>query len=198
MSKTSKLLQTYIDACNVIPTWDTLRVERAEDIIPIVLEHVEGDILEIGAHIGSSTNVFCSHAAKYDRNVYVVDPWDGRQQGNHAVFEKFKNNTAHHTNLIVQRTGSENKAVLAKFKKDNIRFAFILIDGLHSYDAVAQDINNFKDLLLPDGVICIDDWCGPYGFSKHIRKAAQDHLDDNYQLLQSPASFIERYFIKLA
>lgn len=198
MSVTSKLIQAYIDACNVIPTWDTLRTARAEHIIPIVLEHVKGDILEIGAYVGSSTNVFCNHAAKYNRNVYVIDPWNGKQEGDHNAFQKFKNNTAHHTNLIVQRTGSENEAVLAKFKKDKVRFAFILIDGLHSYDAVTNDINNFKDLLLPDGVICIDDWSGPYNFSEHIRRAAEDHLDDNYQLLKSPAPFIERYFIKLA
>lgn len=191
-------LQKFLDNYEAKAGWDTFRTERANDILPIVLQCVAGDILEIGAFQGCSTNVFCTIGAEYDRVVHVVDPWDGRQQGNNGSYNKFKESTAAHTNLTVQKLGSENPKVLEKFKEDNTKFAFILIDGHHTYENVRSDLINFKDLLEPYGVICLDDWSGPYGFSDAIRRAANDFLDDNYLLLKTPDSFIERYFVKLS
>ena len=196
--ETGLRIQKFLDEYEAKAGWDVLRTERAEDIVPMVLQHVAGDILEIGALQGRTTHIFCKVAAEYDRVVHVVDPWDGRQQGSHSAYNKFKDNTAGYTNLTVQKVGSEDPQVLEKFKKENLKFAFILIDGDHSYESIKSDILSYKDLLLPHGIICIDDWHGPYGFSDGIKKAAQDHLDENYKLLDAPESFIERYFVKLS
>lgn len=192
------MIQEFLDAYEAIPEWDTHRTERTRVILPMVLEHVKGDILEIGAHQGGTTVVFCEESLKYDRHVFVVDPWDGRQQGNQRALNVFNGATEAHKNLTVQRMGSENPAVLKGFQRDNTKFAFILIDGLHSYDAVKNDLERYKDLLEPHGILCLDDWHGPYGFSPEIRKAAKDHLDANYQELKTPDSFIEHYFVKLS
>jgi predicted O-methyltransferase YrrM len=164
----------------------------------MVLDHVEGDILEIGAHQGRTTKIFCDLGKQYNRHVFVVDPWDGRQQGNQKTFEAFQGATRGCDNLTVQHLGSEDPRVLGTFQKDDVKFAYILIDGLHSYDAVKNDLERYKDLLQPGGIICIDDWRGPYGFSVAIRKAATDHLDEHYQELPTPDSFIENYFVKLS
>lgn len=198
LPETGQRIQKFLDGYEAKDNWDTLRTERTHDILPMVLQHIAGDILEIGAFEGSTTNVFCKIGAEYNRTVHVVDPWDGRQQGSHSTYNKFTANTAGHTNLKVQKLGSEDPKVLAKFLKDDVKFAFILIDGHHTYKSVQNDITNFKDLLLPNGIICIDDWHGPYGFSDAIQKACADHLDDNYQLIETPSSFIERYFVKLS
>lgn len=198
LPQTGQRIQKFLDDYAAKDGWDTMRTERAVNILPMVLQHVAGDILEIGALEGNTTNVFCKISAEYDRTVHVVDPWDGRQQGSHSTYNKFTANTAGNTNLTVQKLGSEDPKVLAKFKKNGTKFAFILIDGHHTYESVRSDITNFKDLLLPNGIICVDDWHGPYGFSDAIQKACADHLDDNYQLLESPASLIERYFVKLS
>ena len=198
LPETATRIQKFLDNYEAHADWDTLRTERANDIVPMVLQHVAGDILEIGAFQGRSTSIFCKVGAEYDRVVHVVDPWDGRQQGNHGAYNKFKENTAAHANLTVQKLGSEDPRVLAKFKEDGTKFAFILIDGYHTYNNVRSDLISFKDLLQPRGVICLDDWHGPYAFSNAIQQAANDYLDDNYLLLKAPDSFIERYFVKLS
>jgi hypothetical protein len=49
------------------------------------------------------------------------------------------------------------------FKKNNIRFDIIFIDGLHEYDQVKKDINNSLSFLNDNGVIFLHD-CMPRGF----------------------------------
>ena len=198
LPETAIRIQKFMDNYEAKKGWDVRRTERANDILPIVLQHVAGDILEIGAYQGGTTKVFCRVGAEYDRVVHVIDPWDGRQQGSHSAYNAFKTYTSDFTNLTVQKAGAEDPKVLEQFKKDGLKFAFILIDGDHSYESIKSDILSYKDLLLPRGVICIDDWHGPYGFSDGIQQAARDHLDDNYKLLDAPDSFIERYFVKLS
>jgi hypothetical protein len=195
--KTAMLIQEFLDQYDAIARWDPLRTERAPKILPMVLEHVEGDILEIGALRGRTTQAFCDVGAKYNRHVFVVDPWDGRQQGSHKEFTEFQNNTAGCQNLTVHRMASENPAALKALKEQGVKLSFILIDGLHTYDAVHNDLMLYKDLLESHGVICIDDWRGPYGFSAAIQKAAHEQLDEDYQHLKTPDSFIETYFVKL-
>jgi hypothetical protein len=49
------------------------------------------------------------------------------------------------------------------FKKNNIKFDIIFIDGLHEYDQVKKDINNSLLFLNNNGVIFLHD-CMPRGF----------------------------------
>lgn len=198
LPETATVIQELLDKYEAIPKWDTLRTERTRMFLPLVLERVQGDILEIGAHAGTCTKVFCEIGAQHGRHVFVVDPWDGRQQGSEAIFGQFNGATSTYKNLTVQRKGSEDPTVLEKFQEDNTKFAFILIDGLHTYDAVKNDLERYKDLLEPHGVICIDDWRGPYGFSAGIQRAAFAYLDDGYRHLTTPDTFIETYFVKLS
>lgn len=196
-SPTVQKIQEYLKTYKAIPGWDTLRAERADMIVPIVLEHAEGHILEIGALKGTTTAIFCRAAEKYQRRVFVIDPWDGRQGGNNSIHGEFRKNTSHFKNLTVYRRGSESLESRKSFLANNIKFAFILIDGLHGYEAVKNDINLYADLLMPNGVLCFDDWQGPYGFCKSIQQAANDHLNHGLVMIQTPDSFIERYFIKV-
>jgi hypothetical protein len=198
LPQTALMIQEFLDEYEAIAGWDTLRTERTHTVLPMILEHVEGDILEIGAHSGGTTKVFCELGDKYNRHVHVVDPWDGRQQGNAEAHGQFQAVCSEYKNLTVHRLGSEDPAVLEALKEKGVRFSYILIDGLHSYDAVKNDLLLYKDLLTLHGVICIDDWQGPYAFSNDIRDAAHDHLDDSYKELTVPESFIETYFVRLS
>ena len=192
-------MQKYFDRYEAIPNWDTFRTERIDIVLRMIFPDVKGDILEIGAHKGRSTKIFCTIAKMYDRRVYVIDPWDGRQEGDIKAFGDFQDAIKDVGSLLtVHKRGSENPAVLSKFKKDDTKFAFILVDGLHSYEAIRGDLTRYKDLLEPHGIICIDDWCGPYGFDVGIRQAAAECLDDNYLRIITPDSFIETYFVKLS
>lgn len=189
-------IQNWLDNYDAIPNWDTHRTERIPMILPTILEHVEGDILEIGAHEGCSTKVFCSLGAEYYRQVYVIDPWDGRQQGDSTVYQQFIVNTKDCKNLTIYRLGSENSKICENFETNNIKFAFILIDGLHSYHAIINDLTKYQNLLTPGGIICIDDWQGPYAFSAEIQRGTKASLNKSYYKLVTPISFIENYFMK--
>jgi len=189
-------IKSYLDAYEAIPGWDTLRTQRMPEIVDMALAGASGDILEIGAHQGLTTVELCRVGKKYDRHVYVIDPWDGRQEGNGKVMENFNDNTRHHSNLTVHKVGSEALGPMRQFIDDKTRFAFVLIDGLHTYGAVQNDIEKYAALLTDNSILCIDDWRGPYGFSAKIREAAADHLDESFTCLEAPDSFIEQYFVR--
>ena len=55
-----------------------------------------------------------------------------------------------------------------------LRMAFI--DGDHSYDAVAKDINIVESFLLPGGWICFDDAFSSYD---GVNEAIQKHVIDS-------------------
>ena len=59
--------------------------DRLREVAELALQTYDGDILEIGCHIGLTTRIFAELAKKYDRKVVVIDPWDGRQEGNQTV-----------------------------------------------------------------------------------------------------------------
>jgi hypothetical protein len=114
----------------------------------------EFDAIEIGALDGLTTQYLSS----FFKRVFVIDPWDGRQQGEPSKYDIFLNNTKHLPNVFHCRTGSET--VEAKKFLDNIEnanFGFAFIDGLHTKDAVINDFNLCKNRIETGGIIFIDD-----------------------------------------
>lgn len=112
---------------------------RLREVAELALETYEGDILEIGCHVGLTTKIFAELAKKHGRKVVVVDPWDGRQEGNQTVYEQFVENTSEYADIIeVNRMGSQEPQAVEKIKQGN--FAFCWIDGLHTPYACKSDI----------------------------------------------------------
>lgn len=67
--------------------------DRLADLLPHVLNEYDGNVLEIGSHVGITTNIFCGIAREFGRKVQSIDPYNGQQQGNQGVYEQFlKNN----------------------------------------------------------------------------------------------------------
>lgn len=189
--------QQFLDTFPALPGWDHHRTARTVDVLEHILPYVEGDLLEIGAHVGLTTTQLCKIAKKYGREVVVIDPWDGRQQGGGPEYTAFQAHTAEFDNLTVHKFGSENPIVPKALADCGRKFAFILIDGEHDYNAVTNDVSRYRDFVVPGGIISVDDWRGPYTFSANIQRAAYEQLCDGYQELVTPDSFIESYFIKL-
>lgn len=189
------ILKSFFASYSAVVHWDVERMSRHRLLLPQILEKTEGDILEIGAHRGDSTRMFCEIAEKFGRKVYVIDPWDGRQEGDAGVYGEFVTNTADCKNLIVHRMGSEVPEAFEAVK--HIKIAFLFIDGMHSYDAVVSDFTKFRKLLSDKAIICVDDWTGPYDFCDAIRRAVRDHMNDEYEEVQSPGSLIEKYIVRL-
>ena len=189
------LLTAFFSKYQANSLWDVERTSRLQILLPQILEKVEGDILEIGAHRGASTRMFCEIAEKFGRKVYVIDPWDGRQEGAPEIYNEFLAVTCNCKNLTVHRMGSEDPRAFEAVK--DVKLAFLFIDGLHSYDAVVSDFTKYRKLLSDKAVVCVDDWTGPYSFSDAIRRAVREHMNDQYEEIESPGSLIEKYIVRL-
>ena len=109
--------------------------------------------LEIGAYIGERTS-FLSEKFK---TVLVIDPWDGRQQGNSSIMERFLKNTEHCDNIKICKFGSETEQARKFLEEEANNLKFVYIDGLHTYDAVVNDINLCLDFCDNGGVFLVDD-----------------------------------------
>jgi hypothetical protein len=114
----------------------------------------EYDAIEIGALDGTTTR----YLSKFFKRVFVIDPWDGRQQGVPSKYEIFLNNTKDLNNVYHCRTGSETE-LARKFLSDveNPNFGFAYIDGLHTTEAVINDFDLCKDYIKNNKYIFIDD-----------------------------------------
>lgn len=100
--------------------------------------HSDYDAIEIGALDGETTKVL----ARNFKRVFVIDPWDGRQQGVVQKYDIWKNNTKEFKNVFHARTGSETQE--ARNFLNNIKdwnLGFVYVDGLHTAEAVVNDIN---------------------------------------------------------
>lgn len=117
-------------------------------------DYKEYDCLEIGALDGLTTR----YLSKFFNRVFVIDPWDGRQQGVPSKYDIFLENTKDLPNVFHCRTGSETQ-IAREFlqKQDNLRLGFSFIDGLHTADAVVNDWILSERWLVSGGLIFIDD-----------------------------------------
>lgn len=127
--------------------------ERIKRVCELAVSNLEGDILEIGCHIGLTTRILCEIARKHNRKVIVVDPWNGQQEGNQSVYEVFLQNTKEYEDVLeINRVSSfsrEGKDVISRNK-----FAFCWIDGLHTYEACKQDIDSCAP---HNAILAVDD-----------------------------------------
>ena len=127
--------------------------ERLNQVCELALQSYDGDILEIGAHAGLTTKIFCELAKKYNKKVVVLDPWNGEQQGNAKVYDSFKKNTKEYSDILetnkVSSFSKEGKNII-----QNNKFAFCWIDGLHTYEACGQDIDSCS---IHEGILAVDD-----------------------------------------
>jgi|GEM_PF-3648393 len=114
--------------------------DRLREVCELTLQTYSGDILEIGCHVGLTTVIFCKLAQKYGRKVFIIDPWNGEQEGNENVYQQFVNNTKDYSHILsVNRMTSQS--LNAKNIIHNNNFCFCWIDGLHTPGACSQDID---------------------------------------------------------
>ena len=138
------------------------------------LEHVEGDVLEIGAFLGGGTATLCQWLARHSpqKRVITVDVFDpsfdptttvegwpmgelyasalaGRQQRD--VFDEV---TAGCSNLVVVAGDSTAVEIPAE------RLAFAFIDGSHAAEDVRADFDTAWERLSPGGIAAFHDYGG--------------------------------------
>lgn len=112
------------------------------------------DCLEIGALDGLSTK----YLSKHFKRVFVIDPWDGRQQGESFKYNLFLENTSECQNVYHIRSGSETQESKEWLKSfDDLKIGFSFIDGLHTTQAVINDFNLSSPYMVKNGLILVDD-----------------------------------------
>lgn len=120
-----------------------------------LLPNVEGDVLEIGALTGTTTKALCETAKKFNRHVFVVDPWNGNEAGGEEQYDIFKERTREYDNLTVFRLDSNSSEAVEKIQQMKLAFAFV--DGLHTFSNALKDLQSVEKAMVHDGIICLDD-----------------------------------------
>lgn len=154
---------------------------------------VEGDILEIGSAWGRSAVMLGLSSPK---TLWSIDPHTGglhyirknENQDSYAIFvENLKKNNLTEKTRVLKCTTSE--AAAQKLMPENVKLAFVYIDGLHTAEGVAIDIDYVMPRLSSGAVVVFDDYFVPgvVDMKEMIDKKAADHglkliLNENARL----------------
>lgn len=125
--------------------------------------------LEIGAFAGGSASLVSSN-----NNVINVYSIDLGQPINKEItisnVNKFKNKNCKYEYI----QGSSYDEKIVKYVKSNVdKIDILFIDGDHGYNAVINDFNNYKDLVVSNGYIVFDDYMD-FEFSPQVKPAVDD------------------------
>ena len=135
-------------------------------------------MIEIGSFIGESTIIF----AKHFKHVTAIDPflpnYDPQDPTCNSgfnfddVYQEFKNTIEEEkTKVTIHKMMSTDAVSVLKDKYD-----FIYIDGLHTYEGVKDDINNYLPLVKKGGVIGGHDYGTQHPHLQGVTKAVDEVL----------------------
>ena len=134
----------------------------------------EMHMIEIGSYTGDSTLIFAEHFS----DVLAIDPflddYDPNDDAcNYApfdkVYEEFMNRTKDVPNIFLIKKTSDDAVEAIKnaaknidprnLEEENLKaFDFIYIDGMHTYDQVKKDIQNYLPFIKKGGFIAGHDY----------------------------------------
>lgn len=123
-------------------------LQELVDYINQFVNTKELSMIEIGSYAGDSTEFFSKHF----KSVLSVDPYLNNYDPNdpachhldfNEVYNIFKKRIENISNITHIRKLSDD----AINDLEGVNFDFVYIDGLHTYDQVKMDINNYKPLI---------------------------------------------------
>jgi predicted O-methyltransferase YrrM len=137
-------------------TWmrDQTGTNGLMELIKTLGDNSNKTMIEIGSFVGESTVMF----AKSFKEVIAIDPflegYDDQDPTSHLfdfknVHQTYLERTGDHQNIRTIVSTSDN--ALADLKGN--LYDFVYIDGLHTYDGVKTDIQNYLPLVKSGGVI---------------------------------------------
>ena len=137
-------------------TWmrDAAGTEGLLDLIKELGDNSEKTMIEIGSFVGESTVLF----AQSFKKVIAVDPfqadYDPADPTSYSfefknVFQTYLDRTNVYKNIQTIVSTSDE----AVEKLDGLKYDFIYLDGLHTYEGVKTDIINYLPLVKDGGVI---------------------------------------------
>jgi predicted O-methyltransferase YrrM len=137
-------------------TWmrDATGTNGLLDLIKELGDNSNKIMIEIGSFVGESTVLF----AQSFKEVIAIDPflegYDPKDPTSYLfefknVYETYLDRTGEHQNIKTIVCTSND--ALDQLK--GLKFDFVYIDGLHTYDGVKTDITNYLPLVKEGGVI---------------------------------------------
>jgi len=138
---------------------DQISSEGLMDMIKELGDTSDKRMVEIGSFIGESTVMFAEHF----KEVTAIDPFkQGYDEQDptsrfdfNEVYEEYLKRTSPYKNIKTVVATSDDAIDQLKPKYD-----FIYIDGIHQYENVKRDIENYLPLLKKGGVIGGHDYGG--------------------------------------
>jgi predicted O-methyltransferase YrrM len=113
----------------------------------------EMTMIEIGSYAGESTEIFAQHF----QYVIAIDPYNENYDPNDVtcsyaplsdVLKSYEERMRKYDNVSLLQATSDDAVKLVTLKAD-----FVYIDGLHTYDQVKKDIENYLPLINKNGFI---------------------------------------------
>lgn len=129
-------------------------------------------VIELGSFLGRSTRALADHCPG---TVYAVDPWEGYSNDDNSqaewieqaaggnwkhIFKSFQRNLADHIEsgrVVPIRLRSFDAFPMFSVQQ-SFRADFVFIDGDHRYDTCRQDIQLYRDLVRPGGLLAGHDY----------------------------------------
>jgi predicted O-methyltransferase YrrM len=160
-------------------TWmrDQVGTEGLLDLIKELGDNSEKTMIEIGSFVGESTVLF----AESFKKVIAVDPfladYDPADPTSYLfefknVYQTYLDRTGDHKNIETIVSTSDE----ATSKLGGLKYDFIYLDGLHTYDGVKTDITNYLPLVKEGGVIGGHDYTDKIPHLVGVHKAVNEML----------------------
>lgn len=117
-------------------------------------------LVELGTHRGASYFAFCQAVERLGVNTrcYAVDNWKGDIHAGHydeSIFKQVSEHNAAHFSAFSRLVRSDFNDALAHFSDNSIDL--LHIDGLHTYEAVKEDFENWLPKLSENAIVIFHD-----------------------------------------
>lgn len=159
--------------------WQTVSEQTALLHLPALVDHLEGEIVEIGSFKGKSTvalGLGSKWLSEKKRTIFAIDPFfsNGDYYYN---FDDFMRN-------ILNLRLVNYVTPIKKFSQDAISecpksIAALFVDGDHSYQGVQRDIELYAPRVVRGGFIAFHD----YTVYPEVRKAVDELCDTREYIL---------------
>lgn len=145
------------------------------DLIKELGDNSKKTMIEIGSFVGESTILF----AQSFKNVIAIDPFmEGYDDADPTsylfefknVYQTYLERTGDYKNI--QTIVATSIDALDQLKED--KYDFVYIDGLHTYDGVKSDIENYLPLVKKGGVIGGHDYTDKIPHLVGVKKAVDE------------------------
>ncbi|MDP4917851.1 MAG: class I SAM-dependent methyltransferase [Haliea sp.] len=117
-------------------------------------------VVELGVYNGLSFFTFCQAMVENDIDgvAYAIDCWDGDEHTeayDDSVYQDVQQHAREHYRGITYLLRMYFNEALRHFEDDSIDL--LHIDGLHTYEAVQEDFNNWYPKVRPGGIVLFHD-----------------------------------------